>query len=67
MAIMWDATTVRTLAALTSPAAMAWRLRLAQALVASGYEPAVVKEALFPNEPGGDDPPPDPPELSDVA
>ncbi len=64
---MWDAAVVKTLAT-NSPSAMAWRLRLAQVLVASGYEPAVVKEALFPNDPAAQAvPPTDPPEFADVA
>lgn len=49
MAIMWDAL-VKHGEPSESTSAVAWRLRLAQMLVASGWDAAVVREALVPED-----------------
>lgn len=48
MAIMWDAQQPPVVAESTSR--LAWRLRFAQMLVASGWDAAVVREALVPDQ-----------------
>jgi hypothetical protein len=58
MAIMWNAAVVPTGEESNSPEGIAWRFRLAQMLVASGYDPTVVKEALFPRQPNDQEIPP---------
>lgn len=48
MAIMWDAQKPAVVA--ESASRLAWRLRFAQMLVASGWDAAVVREALVPDQ-----------------
>ena len=49
MAIMWNAT-AKAQSRPETAAEVAWRLRFAQMLIASGFEAAVVREALVPND-----------------
>ena len=48
MAIMWDAAD-QAPSITETPAEVAWRLRFAQVLIASGFEAAIIREALVPN------------------
>ncbi len=50
MAIMWSASVPAAARQDASAADIAWRLRFARVLVASGFEAAIVREALVPNE-----------------
>jgi len=45
---MWDAQ--KSEARKESPSRVAWRLRVAQVLIASGWDAAVVRETLVPDQ-----------------
>ncbi len=49
MAIMWDAA-VPAAPREETPAELIWRLHFAQVLAASGFEPAIIREVLVPND-----------------
>jgi len=49
MALMWDARSESSVE-LENTSSVAWRLHFAQLLAKSGFEPAVIKEAIVLNE-----------------
>lgn len=53
MAIMWDAQKPETRK--ESASRVAWRLRVAQILIASGWDAAVVRETLVPEQKDADE------------